>query len=101
MWCAPGVRGPDQDPKGFHGMVRDSVSKLTNNPLVVHDLNLNGDSPIRHQNQFVPCHADWGETNLFGFGGTGIVETDYDSANGARYYLIVCISPLPNIANGR
>jgi hypothetical protein len=89
LWCAPGVTDPTKDPSGFHGMVRDSVSALGANPLVVHDLNLNSDSPVRHPNQLVPFNAAWGETNTVGFGGTSLVETDYDTATAALYYLIV------------
>ena len=89
LWCAAGVTDPDNDPSGFHGMVRDSVSALGSNPLSVHDLDLNGDTPVPHQNQFVPFNASWGETNSYGFGGTSIVETDADTATGAVYYLVV------------
>jgi hypothetical protein len=70
-------------------MVRDSVSALTDNPLVVHDLFLNIDSPVPHQKQFVPFEKKWGEDNLVGFGGTSLVETDYANATGAVYYLVV------------
>lgn len=89
LWCAPGVTDPTKDPSGFHGMVRDSVSALGSNPLIVHDLNLNNDSPVKHPNQFVPFNPNWGETNTVGFGGTSLVETDYNSATAALYYLIV------------
>ncbi|KAF7554430.1 hypothetical protein G7Z17_g2882 [Cylindrodendrum hubeiense] len=88
LWCAAGVSDPTQDTDGFHGMVRDSVSALTDDALVVHDLHLNSDDPVAHQNQFVPFNETWGETNLFGFGGTSIVETDYTSGTGAVYYLV-------------
>ncbi|KOS22104.1 hypothetical protein ESCO_001905 [Escovopsis weberi] len=88
LWCASGVSDPDRDAAGFHGMVRNSVSALTDDPLLVHDLHLNDDVPVPHQKQFTPFREEWGETNLFGFGGTGIVETDRESATGAVYYLI-------------
>lgn len=93
LWCAPGVTDPTKDTPGFHGMVRDSVSALGNNPLVVHDLNLNNDSPVKHPNQFVPFNSNWGESNTVGFGGTSLVETDYNSATAALYYLIVSSYP--------
>ncbi|KAH7022101.1 hypothetical protein EDB80DRAFT_805724 [Ilyonectria destructans] len=57
-------------------MVRDSVSALMDDPLVVHDLNLNSDD------------ITWSDTNIFEFGGTSIVETDYSSGTGAVYYLV-------------
>lgn len=89
LWCEGGVSDPSKDPKGFHGMVRDAVSALGDDPLVVHDLNLNGDTPVPHQNQFVSFNAAWGESGSTGFGGTSLVETDYNSATAAVYYLIV------------
>lgn len=98
LWCAPGVKDPAQDPEGFHGMVRDSVAALGNDPLVVHDMNLNNDSPVAHPQQFVPWISWWGETQQTGFGGTSIVETDWDSATGAVYYLIVSLN-LPRLQN--
>lgn len=73
----------------FHGLVRDSVALMTDDPLKIHDLNLNNDMPIAHPNQFVPFNPLWGETNEYGFGGTSLVETDYDAAEGAIFYLIV------------
>ncbi|KAH6609930.1 conserved secreted [Trichoderma cornu-damae] len=88
LWCAPGVTDPDRNPEGFHGMVRNSVSALTEDPLVVRDLHLNDDEPVPHQKQFTPFVEEWGETNQFGFGGTSIVEVDYEGAVGALYYLI-------------
>ncbi|CAM1508834.1 Fc.00g025730.m01.CDS01 [Cosmosporella sp. VM-42] len=88
MWCDAGIANPEEDTEGFHGMVRNSLSALTDDPLVVHDLHLNDDEPVPHQNQLVPFNEDWGETNTFGFGGTSIVETDAESGTGALYYLI-------------
>jgi hypothetical protein len=41
LWAAAGVTDPAQDPPGFHGMVRDSLSQCTSDPLTVVDLNLN------------------------------------------------------------
>lgn len=87
LWCSPGVADPSKDPEGFHGLVRDSVSLMTDDLLVVQDMHLNADSPVRHQLQFVPFNADWDEKNTFGFGGTSLVETA-DGA-GAVYYLVV------------
>ena len=90
LWCDAGVTDPTQDTSGFHGMVRDSVSLLGTDPLKVHDLNLNGDTPVAHPNQFVPFNGDWGEDGSTGFGGTSLVETDGGSSTGALYYLVVC-----------
>ena len=89
LWCDAGVTNPDQDTSGFHGMVRDSASALGSDPLKVHDLNLNSDSPVAHPNQFVPFDSAWGEDNTTGFGGTSIVEVDASNSVGALYYLIV------------
>lgn len=91
LWCSPGVTDPDQepDPGGFHGMVRNAVSALTDDPLLVHDLHLNDDEPVPHQKQFTPFREEWGETNQFGFGGTSICEVDYEKAVGAVYFLVV------------
>lgn len=87
LWCSPGVTDPGSDPAGFHGLVRDAISLMTDDPLVVRDLHLNDDSPVRHQLQFVPFDADWDEKNTFGFGGTSLVETS--GGAGAVYYLVV------------
>lgn len=89
LWCAPGVTDPARDPEGFHGMVRNSVAALAEDPLVVRDLHLNDDEPVPHQRQFTPFEERWGETNLVGFGGTSIVEVDGEKGVGAVYYLIV------------
>lgn len=88
MWCAPGVSNFLEDTPGFHGMVRDSVSLLTDDPLTVVDLNLNDDCPVPHQNQLIPFNEEWGETNQYGFGGTSLCETDEESATAALYYLV-------------
>ena len=90
LWCAAGVHDPWKDPTGkgkFYGMVRDAVSAMTNNPLKVHDLNLNGDKPVAHQKQFVPYNTAWGEKISYGFGGTSLCETGAGEA--AFFYLIV------------
>jgi hypothetical protein len=89
LWCNQGVTDPTKDPSGFHGLVRDAVSALTSNPLKVHDLNLNNDSPVPHQNQFIPYDSDWGEDYATGFGGTSILETNATSGTGAIFYLVV------------
>lgn len=89
LWCARGVTDPKDDLDGFHGMVRNSISAATDSALIVHDLNLNDDSPVPHQLQFMPYNTCWGEDNTFGFGGTSLVETNYDRAEGALFYLVV------------
>jgi hypothetical protein len=94
LWCAPGVTDPEKDDSNFHGMVRDSVSLLTSDPLTVVDLNLNNDSPVQHQNQFVPYNTAWNETNTYGFGGTSLCETNNATGEGVIYYLVVRFSLL-------
>lgn len=91
LWCAPGVMDPSKDDQStFHGLVRDSVSVATSNPLLVHDLHLNNDSPVPHQLQLVPFNSSWGETQSTGFGGTSLCETDPTNHPGeaALYYLV-------------
>jgi hypothetical protein len=70
-------------------MVRDAVSAVTSNPLEVHDLNLNNNSPVPHQNQSIPFVSGWGEEQSTGFGGTSILETNATSGTGAIFYLVV------------
>lgn len=93
LWCAGGVSDPDQDTEGFHGMVRNALSELTDDPLKVNDLHLNQDQPVAHQNQLLPYNEAWGETNTFGFGGTSIVETVNGSGVGVLFYLVVSFFP--------
>ncbi|KAI1744697.1 hypothetical protein F4680DRAFT_405760 [Xylaria scruposa] len=85
-WCAQGVTDPDKNPAGFHGIVRDTVALMGNNPLSIQDYHLNGDTPVAHPLQFIPFNSAWGETNLYGFGGTSICEST--SGVGAVYYLV-------------
>lgn len=95
LWCAPGVTDAADDLPGFHGMVRDSVSLLTADPLRVIDLHLNDDRPVPHQRQLVPFNPAWGETNTTAFGGTSLCETDAQFATAALYYLVVFKAALP------
>lgn len=99
LWAAPGVTNMFNDTPGFHGIVRDSVSLMTEDPLTVVDLHLNGDEPVKHQLQFVPYFEGWGETNRYGFGGTSICEVDEGietgTGTGAVYYLVVSGLTLP------
>lgn len=89
-FCAEGVTDPAQDPSGsFNGMVRDSISTATDNPLKVHDLNLNDQTPVAHQNQFVPFNPAWGETSSWGFGGTSICQTSRKNKEAIIFYLRV------------
>ncbi|KAK4643712.1 hypothetical protein QC761_405800 [Podospora bellae-mahoneyi] len=88
LWAAPGVTDMFLDPPGFHGMVRDSISLLTDDPLTVVDLHLNDDEPVPHQLQFVPFNEEWGETNQYGFGGTSLCEVDEETGMGVLYYLV-------------
>ncbi|KAI1280248.1 hypothetical protein F5Y07DRAFT_396402 [Xylaria sp. FL0933] len=86
LWCAPGISDPDQNPSGFYGIVRDTVTLMGGNPLLIEDYHLNGDTPVPHPLQFIPFNEAWGETNTYGFGGTSICETT--SGVGAVYYLV-------------
>lgn len=86
LWCAPGVTDPAADPPGFHGMVRDAISLCTDDPLIVHDLQLDAKG---RQQQFIPFNEDWGEASDFGFGGTSLVEVDSETNTGAVFYLVV------------
>ena len=90
LWCAPGVTDPGADPSGFHGMVRDSVSRLGDDPLSVTDLMLNSDSPVPHQNQFIPPDEAFGETAKYPFGVSSICEVDSSTSTGAIFILVVC-----------
>ncbi|KAI0813569.1 hypothetical protein GGR55DRAFT_676501 [Xylaria sp. FL0064] len=75
LWCAPGVSDPNQNPSSFYGIVRDTVTLMGSNPLLIQDYHLNGDTPVPHPLQFIPFNEAWGETNTYGFGGTSICET--------------------------
>jgi len=90
LWAAPGVTNPEKDTPGFHGMVRSSISLLTDDPLKVVDLNLNNDWPVPHQQPFIPYNEAWGESSRMAFGGASLCETDPESATGAIYILVVC-----------
>ncbi|KXH42985.1 hypothetical protein CSIM01_01739 [Colletotrichum simmondsii] len=85
LWCDAGVTDPEKDTPGFHGMVRDAVSVMTKNPLVVHDLNLGENG---RQKQFIPFNSSWGEKVDTGFGGTSLVETNAETRTGAVFYLV-------------
>lgn len=100
-WCAEPNTDPAQDhPTVFPGMVRDSISRATTNPLRVHDLDLNSQTPVPHQNQFVPYNAAWGETNNWGFGGTSLCETNYTTQEGIVFYLRVGLFVPAHFENG-
>ncbi|GJC79915.1 hypothetical protein ColLi_02753 [Colletotrichum liriopes] len=85
LWCDAGVTDPDKDTPGFHGMVRDAVSAMTGDPLLVHDLNLGGN---QRQRQLIPFNTSWGERFDTGFGGTSLVETNAAAGTGAVFYLV-------------
>lgn len=88
LWAAPGVTDPAKDTPGFHGMVRDSLSQCTSDPLTVVDLNLNSGG---RQLQFVPFNSSWGEDNTYGFGGTSLAETSCSDQTAAVFYLVVSV----------
>jgi hypothetical protein len=90
IWCNSGVTDPNKDGKGS-GIVHDAISQATTNPLKVHDLNLNKDAPVAHQNQFVPYNTAFGENAETGFGGTSLCETNATSGEAAFFYLVVSI----------
>lgn len=94
LWCATGVTDPASDPSGFHGMVRNSISRLGTDPLSVEDLYLNMDAPVAHQNEFLTPDAAFGETDLYPFGVSSICETDSTTQTGAMYILVVRIHDL-------
>ncbi|KAK1755510.1 hypothetical protein QBC47DRAFT_190394 [Echria macrotheca] len=93
LYCAPGITVAADNPPGFHGMVRNSVSLLTDDPLKVIDLNLNDDYPVPHQRQFVPFNSEWGEVNTTAFGGTSLCETNAETAMAAIYYMVNAYEP--------
>ncbi|KAI1284025.1 hypothetical protein F5Y07DRAFT_407527 [Xylaria sp. FL0933] len=88
LWCDAGVTDPDADPEGFHGIVRNSISRLGNDVLSVIDLNLNKDSPVPHQNEFITPDVDFGETSTYPFGVSSICEVDNTTATGAIFILV-------------
>ncbi|KAF2666812.1 hypothetical protein BT63DRAFT_404016 [Microthyrium microscopicum] len=96
IWCDTGVTdpnldpgyGPDGVPGGFVPFVRDSISQSTSNPLKVHDLHLNDNTPVPHQNQFVPYDKSFGEAVDTGFGGTSLCETNATAGEAAFFYLV-------------
>lgn len=51
LYCAGGVTDPNSDSSGFHGMVRDTVARCTNDPLKVEFTQLNSDTPVAHPTQ--------------------------------------------------
>ncbi|KAH8921194.1 hypothetical protein BT69DRAFT_1244487 [Atractiella rhizophila] len=85
LFCANGVTDPHLDDGQFHGMVRDAVASLSVDGLSATFLQLDGSG---HPKQFVPFNSAWGETNLYGFGGTSLCETNAASSQGAIYYLV-------------
>lgn len=89
LWCASGVTDPADDVDGFHGMARDAVSEMTSDILKTHDLNLNGDTPVGHQTQFIPYNTEWGETQSYGFGGTSLCATNNTAQEGVVFYVVV------------
>ncbi|AEO63942.1 31919765-7676-4837-8424-c4e9f33ae9e5 [Thermothielavioides terrestris] len=68
---------------GFHGMVRDSLARLTADPLRV-GLHLNAGRPVAHPRQFVPWLAGQWEDASFWFGGTALCEVDSGSGGRGR-----------------
>ncbi|KAL3483413.1 hypothetical protein BJX62DRAFT_244908 [Aspergillus germanicus] len=90
LYCQGGVSDrvsdPDEDSEGFHGMVRDALARLTDDPLMIEWTDLNLDSPITHPKQFVPYNEAWGETTSTGFGGTSLCEIDNQTA--LLFYLV-------------
>ena len=70
LWADTGATDFLADTPGFHGMVHNSVSLLTDGTFAVIDLNLNNDWPVPHRLQFtniIPFNPAWGETNKYCF----------------------------------
>jgi hypothetical protein len=91
LFCSAGATDPSQSTGSFSGMVRDSISMMTPNILKTHDLNLDNDAPVAHQNQFIPSYASWGDNQSYGFGGTSLCSTfDFPYyGNAAVFYVVV------------
>lgn len=54
LFCAEGVTDPSQDDDGFHGMVRDAVARLTDDPLTIEWTSLDeGGHPTQVQHIFL------------------------------------------------
>lgn len=51
LYCEGGVSDPDKDPAGLHGMVRDALARLTDDPLNIEWTALNTETPVAHPNQ--------------------------------------------------
>lgn len=52
LWRDHGVTDAEQDTPAFHGVVRSSISLMTDDPLTVIDLHLNDDDPSH-----IHCHS--------------------------------------------
>ncbi|KAF2233840.1 hypothetical protein EV356DRAFT_515990 [Viridothelium virens] len=90
-YCAPGVTDSTSmlaTAGGFYGMVRDSISAMTDNVLETHDLHLNSDTPVAYPLQFVPYNSSWGEDESTGFGGTSLCETNATADEGLIFYAV-------------
>lgn len=85
-WCSPNTKNDTtQQPLSWQGMVRDTVVKMTSDPLEVEDVSVNSNDQPQ---QFVPWNAAWGETNQYGFGGTSLCEVDASTNTGLVFYLV-------------
>jgi hypothetical protein len=87
LWCAPGITDPTGEAVAFRGMVRNTISLLTDDVLKPYDLYIDDAEPVPHPRQFFQYNSEWGEHQLTGFGGTSICETD--ETTGAVYYAVV------------
>lgn len=86
LWCAPGVDDATGDVE-FRGMVRNTISLMTDNVLRPYDLYFDDTTPVARPMQFFTFNEEWGEHMLTGFGGTSICSTGEQT--GAIYYAVV------------
>ena len=87
LWCAPGITDPTGNKIEFRGMVRNTISLLTDDVLKPYDLYVDDTQPVPRPRQFFEFVKEWGEHQLTGFGGTSICATD--EKTGAVYYAVV------------
>lgn len=88
LWCAPGVVDATGDVE-FRGMVRNTISLMTDDVLHPYDLYHDDTEPVARPLQFFTYKEDWGEHMLTGFGGTSICSTGEET--GAIYYAVVSL----------
>lgn len=90
IWCAPNQTNAmaKTNDTMFRGMVRNTISMMTDDVLKPYDLYVDDRKPVPGPRQFFEFVREWGEHLLTGFGGTSICAVD--EKTGAVYYAIVC-----------